>query len=198
MLRNILFILSSCIMNQLSAQDMLVFKNGEELEVKVSEILQTSVKYKKFENLTGPVYSVEKSTLFMVKFENGTKEVFNQEPTLYGSATFYFYRPKKFASSRPKIIVGTTDPDEVVVKLKNGSWYKMDYEHIGERDFAVGVYAINPELFTVNVVEDSTYYLRCTVFPRGLKIMAELEMVEKEVAESEMQSLKEQIKSYVN
>lgn len=184
-------------MARIAAQDIIILKNGEELESKVSEILQTSVKYKKFDNLSGPLYTVQKSEVFMIKFENGTREVFSASPS-YGSAEFYFYRPKKFASTKAKIIVGTADPDEVVVNLKNGSWYKMDYQHIGERDFVTGVYVINPELFTINVVADSTYYLKCTVLPRGLKIMAELEIVDKETAQIEMAGLKEQVKSYVD
>ncbi|MEM8568522.1 MAG: hypothetical protein AAGF85_18830 [Bacteroidota bacterium] len=179
------------------AQDIVILKNGEELETKVFEILQTDIKYKKFNNLSGPIYTLRKSEVFMIKFENGAKEVFNTSAS-YGSAEFYFYRPKKFASSRAKIIVGTVDPDEVVVNLKNGSWYKMDYSHLGERDFVTGVYVINPELFTIDVVADSTYYFKCTVLPRGLKIMAELEVVDKQTAETEMAGLKEQVKNYVD
>ncbi|MEM6522940.1 MAG: hypothetical protein AAF693_04075 [Bacteroidota bacterium] len=184
-------------MAPIAAQDIIILKNGEELEAKVSEILRTSIKYKRFDNLSGPIYTLQKSEVFMIKFENGTKEVFNTSAS-GGHAEFYFYRPKKFASSKAKIIVGTADPDEVVVNLKNGSWYKMDYPHIGERDFVTGVYVINPELFTIDVVADSTYYLKCTVLPRGLKIMAELELVDKETAKSEMAGLKEQVKSYVD
>ncbi|MEM7107386.1 MAG: hypothetical protein AAF519_04100 [Bacteroidota bacterium] len=179
------------------AQDIMILKNGEEIETKVYEIRHTDIKYKKFNNLSGPLYTLQKSEVFMIKFENGTKEVFNIL-TSDGNAEFYFYRPKKLASSRAKVIVGTVDPDEVVVNLKNGSWYKMDYSHTGERDFVTGVYVINPELFTIDVEADSTCYLKCTVLPRGLKIMAELEIVDKETAEMEMAGLKEQVKSYVN
>lgn len=114
-----------------------------------------------------------------------------------GTATFYFYRPKKFASSKGKIIIGTTDPDEVLVKLKNGSWFKADYAQLGQRDFVAGIYVINPELFTMIVEEGKTYYVRCTVLAKGFKIMAELEIVDKEVAEKEMVDLKEQTKTYV-
>ena len=72
----------------------------------------------------------------------------------------------------------------------------MNYPHLGERDFVDGVYVINPELFTIEVTEEATYYFRCTVLPKGFKIMANLEIVDKSVAEQEMAGLKEQLKTY--
>lgn len=119
---------------------------------------------------------------------------FNQD----SKATFYFYRPKKFASSSAKIIVGTKVPDEVVLHLKNGRWMKVDYTALGQRDFVAGVYAINPETFTMDVKAGEIYYVRCTVLPKGLKIMANLEIVDEETAKKEMSSLKEQTSTYVD
>ena len=118
--------------NTLSAQDLIIFRSGDEIESKVTEILESTVKYRKFNNLSGSLYTAEKADLFMIKFENGTKEVFNNAnassavSSSSGTSTFYFYRPKKLASSRAKIIIGTTEPDEVVLKLKNGSWFNPE------------------------------------------------------------------------
>lgn len=58
------------------AQDVIIFKNGEEKNVKVIEILPTEIKYKKFENLDGPLYAEEKAKIFMIRYENGQKDVF--------------------------------------------------------------------------------------------------------------------------
>ena len=60
-----------------NAQDILVFKNGDEVKAKISEVNTSEVKYKKFDNMTGPTFSTAKSDLFMVKYENGTKDVFS-------------------------------------------------------------------------------------------------------------------------
>lgn len=60
------------------AQDVLIKKNGDELQVKVEEITPTQIKYKRFDNLEGPLISVSKTTVFMIRYENGTKEVFNE------------------------------------------------------------------------------------------------------------------------
>ena len=58
------------------AQDVIIFKNGEELKVKVKEVSPTTVIYNKYDNLNGPVYSESRSAIFMVKYENGSKDVF--------------------------------------------------------------------------------------------------------------------------
>lgn len=59
-----------------SAQDIITLKTGEEIKAKVVEIEPSVVKYKKWENLSGPAYSLNKSEVFMVQYENGSKEVF--------------------------------------------------------------------------------------------------------------------------
>jgi hypothetical protein len=110
------------------------------------------------------------------------------------TATVYFFRPKKISSSAAEIIVGTEVPDEVIVKLKNGRWCKVDYDHVGKRDFVAGVYVINPEKFQYDIEPGKTYYVRWTVLSKGFKVMAELEMMDDASAREEMEGLKEQTK----
>lgn len=62
------------------AQDLLIKRNGDELEVKVLEINLKEIKYKRFDNLEGPVISILKSDVFMIKYENGTKTTFTDTP----------------------------------------------------------------------------------------------------------------------
>jgi hypothetical protein len=59
------------------AQDVLTKKNGEELQVKVLEILPDHIKYKRFDNLDGPIISVYKREIFMIKYANGVKDIFS-------------------------------------------------------------------------------------------------------------------------
>jgi hypothetical protein len=61
------------------AQDVIIFKDGEEVVAKVMEITPDLVKYKTFSNLEGPLISVERTKVFMIKYENGTKEVLGEE-----------------------------------------------------------------------------------------------------------------------
>lgn len=61
------------------SQDVIILKTGEELKTKVEVIDIDIVKYKKFENQSGPTYSLEKSKIFMIKYENGTKDIFETQ-----------------------------------------------------------------------------------------------------------------------
>lgn len=58
------------------SQDILTKKNGDEIQVKVLEITNTDVKYKKWSNQDGPSYTLPKSDVFMIKYKNGEKDVF--------------------------------------------------------------------------------------------------------------------------
>lgn len=64
------------------SQDILTYKNGDEAKVKVIEVTSSEVKFKKADNINGPLYTILKADLFMIVFENGTKELFgNQSKT---------------------------------------------------------------------------------------------------------------------
>lgn len=65
-----------------SAQDIITLKSGDEIKAKVQEIGIDDVKYKKFENLAGPTYTLRKTDIFMIRYENGEKDVFAQNSNL--------------------------------------------------------------------------------------------------------------------
>lgn len=64
-----------------SAQDILTKRNGDEIEVKVLKISDSEVEYKKWSNPNGPSYTVSKSDVFMIKYKNGEKDVFSDTPS---------------------------------------------------------------------------------------------------------------------
>ncbi len=59
----------------ISAQDVIVFKNGDEVQAKVKEVTPSEIKYIRFDNQNGPVYTIGRQDVFMIKYENGTKDV---------------------------------------------------------------------------------------------------------------------------
>lgn len=71
-----LFFFGIC--SNIFSQDIILLKSGEEIKTKVQEVGIDKINYKKFENLTGPTYTVEKSKVFMITYENGTKDVFEK------------------------------------------------------------------------------------------------------------------------
>ncbi len=63
------------------SQDQIFLINGDEIPAKVLEITTDIVKYKKWDNQDGPVYTNLKSEIFMIKYQNGSKDVFtNSQP----------------------------------------------------------------------------------------------------------------------
>ncbi len=68
------------VFSPLRAQDLLTLKNGEEINVKVTEITDDDIKFKRTDNLEGPLRIYKKTEVFSIKYENGTKVVFNSEP----------------------------------------------------------------------------------------------------------------------
>jgi uncharacterized protein (TIGR02145 family) len=66
----------------LNAQDVIIHKNGEKISAKVLEITPELVKYKKFTNLEGPIYSVYKSDVVQITYQDGTVESFSAKPVI--------------------------------------------------------------------------------------------------------------------
>lgn len=74
---NFLFFILLITTNFVSAQDVIVLKNGDEIKAKVLEIKQAEISYKNWTNIEGPTYTKSKADIFMIKYSNGSKDVFN-------------------------------------------------------------------------------------------------------------------------
>ncbi len=61
--------------------DLITLKNGDEINAKVLEITDNAIKYKRCDNLDGPLISVGKSNVFSIKYSNGSKEIINSNET---------------------------------------------------------------------------------------------------------------------
>ena len=70
----LLFFLFICSSNITKGQDTLSTRSSETILVKVIEVGTSEVKYKKLDNLNGPVFSMLKLDLLLIKYENGTKD----------------------------------------------------------------------------------------------------------------------------
>lgn len=79
MKKNVLFLLLIFVMTYSHAQDLIITKDATKIQAKVSEIEESTIKYKKFDNLDGPTYTMKKSEISTIVFENGTVEVFKEE-----------------------------------------------------------------------------------------------------------------------
>jgi hypothetical protein len=68
--------------------DNIIMRNGNEIKCVVSEIGISEIKYKKCDNINGPIYTVDKNEVLMIQYANGTNEIienkknttFNKKP----------------------------------------------------------------------------------------------------------------------
>lgn len=71
---------------QLNAQDVITKKNGTGIQAKVLEITTAEVKYKRFDNPSGPLYILPVADILTIRYENGTTDSFNQRPAVAAMA----------------------------------------------------------------------------------------------------------------
>ncbi|MCL2442030.1 MAG: hypothetical protein FWD13_01010 [Treponema sp.] len=60
-----------------TAQDLIVLRNGEMIESKVVEISQTEIRYRRYTNLDGPMIVIPAANVLSIRYENGTYEIIN-------------------------------------------------------------------------------------------------------------------------
>jgi hypothetical protein len=98
MKKALVLLLVTFITHQISAQDILIKRNGDQIDTKVLEISINEIKYKRYDNLEGPIISILKTDVFMIKFENGTTETFLQTapPLATSSLGYSAYAPTPY------------------------------------------------------------------------------------------------------
>jgi hypothetical protein len=117
----------------LRAQDTLVKRSGERILVKVLEINSSDIRYKRYNNPDGPLYSVYKTEVSYIVFSTGLKEKYDSEPisqpvvstpppavvkenvtredkTIMPDGHFYLYRNRRLAEN---------DVYDLIAKQKN-------------------------------------------------------------------------------
>ena len=70
-----LFIALFCASLITMAQDVIVMKDGSTIQSKVMEINGTEIKYKKWSNLDGPMYSISRNEVNSINYQNGEVEL---------------------------------------------------------------------------------------------------------------------------
>lgn len=119
-----------------SAQDRIVFKDSNEINVKVTNVSPDTVTYKQWGNLEGPTYTVYKSEILFIAYQNGTKESFAEAKSVnetnqtnkpfvkfqgYGNVGM-IYCPAGYNAIGPvfDVTVGTTITDYFYVGFETG------------------------------------------------------------------------------
>lgn len=85
--KSLIFLLTCLCSTSSFSQDVITKKDGTDIQSKILEVNTSEVKYKKFDNQTGPTFTVVKSELMMIRYENGTKDIFNQSNASSSNST---------------------------------------------------------------------------------------------------------------
>lgn len=72
----VLIVMAMSLLPGLRAQDVITFKDGTDVNAKVLEVTTNEIKYKKFSNPNGPIFTVNKSDVLIIRYENGERDVF--------------------------------------------------------------------------------------------------------------------------
>ena len=69
------------------AQDIIVTKDAKRIDAKVTEVNVDNIRYKRFDNPDGPLYTVSKKNIASIIYQNGQVEAFTSETTQTTQAT---------------------------------------------------------------------------------------------------------------
>lgn len=64
-----------------SAQDIILKKNADEIQAKVLKIDSVQIEYKKWDNPDGPIYTLAVSEIVSIKYQNGTEDILSTSQT---------------------------------------------------------------------------------------------------------------------
>jgi len=100
----LLVLLSVLITSFVFAQDIIVTKEGKRIESKILEVNEYDIKYKNFENIDGPIYTMRKSEIATILYANGQVDVFNMNmntaPTWQPTPNTIFYTKADFDNAK--------------------------------------------------------------------------------------------------
>jgi hypothetical protein len=67
-------------------QDQITMRDGTTIEVKITEITPSEIKYKRLDYLDGPVIVISRESVLSIRYENGIFEIINAETSTTGQA----------------------------------------------------------------------------------------------------------------
>lgn len=98
-----LLVLATCAIQALMAQDIIVTRQSERIDAKVTEVTENEVRYKKTSNPDGPVFVLSRSSIVSIIYANGEVQLFND--------TNEEQKRSSSAISQPRLQHGDRKPD---------------------------------------------------------------------------------------
>lgn len=92
-----LFILTSIF---IYSQDVITKKNGDVIQAKVLNISNTELVYEKFENKSGPSFTILKNEIYKIKYANGTEDIIGSFASLDEAKNYITSRINEYGTYR--------------------------------------------------------------------------------------------------
>jgi len=133
MKNTLVILIFSIFFGSMSAQDIIVLKDGTKIRSKVIEVFQDDIKYKKYENKQGPDYHVDIDIVKKIVYENGYVEDFLNVPKFKKREVVEEYTqireyPRISYDSKAKRKVRFTIDNRVVKRKEVGDYVMVNKE----------------------------------------------------------------------
>ena len=160
------------------SQDVILFRNGNEKTVKVLEVGQSEIKYKKNDSAS-VLHTIPKTDVFMIKYKDGSKDVFKleqQENELADDTKSN--RPIKIINFKKKGFINLTELNSSygVQKITYNTSYATYL--VKNKDYSVGFKTVNGYQFNDHFILGigiGVEQNRCaTIFPLSLDFRASI------------------------
>lgn len=158
-LSTIAMIVLSC---SLYAQDKIFMRDGETIDAKIKTVGTKTVTYSRYDNQSGPEYTIMKIEVLKIKYQNGSEDVF--EDILPHGPHRYMRQHKTATSSEP-----ATDPKvkygpnlvalAPVQFTENGLGFSLSYERVLDK---TGIIAFSMPVAATFNLNNGTYYNNAT------------------------------------
>lgn len=136
---------------QTFAQDTIYQKNStSNILAKIIEVNPTNLKYKKFSNLEGPIYTIEKNKIEKIVYQNGEVEKYSSEsvntnsierqtsPDLINSSRIFL----TYSSTKDQDNVNGNDAKGMLKRYIEGKTTCVVVNSIDEADFVIDLHVI--------------------------------------------------------
>lgn len=115
------------------AQDKMYKRNGDILEVKVKEVSNKEISYKRASNADGPTYIIGKNEVERIEYENGSEDVFVRER---GGRM----QGEREESNRPKLKYGRNIIALAPLQITEGVGLGLSYERVLDKRGILSLY----------------------------------------------------------
>ena len=165
-------------------QDIIYIKSSKDSIIsRIEEVNIENVKYRKFSNLTGPLYTIEKSKIDKIIYNNGDIEDYKMEETKIPKnfATVYVIRPKTGPTSYLMNGMGIYENDKIICVLKSNTYFSWKI-NVNDGEISISSKGEGKDVLRIFPKYGKTYYIKLSHKTGWVKARPKLEFIDEDEA----------------